>query len=275
MQINLVICPSSLYFLFIYRNEIISFNFSRLGRKMGNENEIGQYLLIGFTFSLYIGLFLKKYIYLPFSLIFAFLGLTTGSKAFIIGLAIIAIVMLFSFFGRKKWYLSCSLVLILVVVFIFVIQLPGFEFFKVRILDFLNFIGLADTNNVDYSSYYRVSMFLEGCRLFAFHPIIGWGTNGFMLNSSYDCYSHNSISELMCNYGLLGIFSFFLIIYYVCKKRNDEHNIFRICMQTLLIIFLFFGVMFTSKLYFMRIALLCGVNIEDISSKEGKIIFIK
>lgn len=63
----------------------------------------------------------------------------------------------------------------------------------------------------EMSGLYRLEMFAEGLDIWLESPLVGSGNEAFRLESGFGTYSHNQVSELLANYGLLGFLAFYSI----------------------------------------------------------------
>lgn len=265
----------SIYFFLSYFREIITLDFERLGGNFGNENAIGQYFHLGIIIGLFLWLSNKKIIYLLLSLFMLVLGMTSGSKTYIFGVLIAIIVFTILFFGRKKWYITVSLSVAGILLIVILVNLLGFEMIKTRILDFLNFIGLANTGNMDYSSYTRMDMMISGISYFSKRPIFGFGYGGFAINSMYNTYSHNTIIDLLCNFGLCGFVCFEYSFFSLIKSNvvNKNNKIAKYMLLVSNIFFHFTSVLFSSKIFYISLAIMCALDKEEIDFTDKKKLF--
>lgn len=266
----------ALYFFISYFNEIITLNFTRLGSMFGNENAMSQYFHLGIILGIYIFYKNKNHLYLIISLVMFMLGLTSGSKTYIFGLLLSLLVFVILVFGKKKWYMSCTLILCGLSTLIFIINLPGFEIIKTRINEFFGFLGIKDNVAKDYSSLGRADMFISGLNYFSKKPIFGYGYEGFAFNNVYLTYSHNTISELLCNFGLCGFICFeYPLFNLLSNKRNilKEDNIAKYMILSSNIFFHFTSVLFSSKIFYISLAIMCSLDKEEISFENNEKLF--
>lgn len=265
----------SIYFFLSYFREIISLDFERLGGNFGNENAISQYFHLGIIVGVFLWLNSKKIIYLLMIGFMLLLGMTSGSKTYIFSVLIAFFVFMIIWFGKKKWYFSVSIFIVGIICLIVLINLPGLETLKIRMLDFLNFIGLANTGNMDYSSYTRTDMVISGISYFSKRPIFGFGYGGFAANSFYNTYSHNTIIDLLCNFGLCGFVCFEYPFFSLLTNYKMDKNC-KIVKYMLLISNLFYhftSVLFTSKIFYISLAIMCALDKEEIDFTDKKKLF--
>lgn len=266
----------SLYYFISYFNEIITLNFTRLGSLFGNENAMSLYFHLGIIFGLYIFYKNKNYMYLLMSLFMVALGLTSGSKTYIFGLLLSLLVFVIFVFGKKKWYISCILIFSGIGILVITINLPGFEIMKIRINEFLGFLGILNNGSRDYSSLERVNMFITGLNYFSKKPIFGYGYEGFAFNSIYLAYSHNTISELLCNFGICGFVCFEYPLFNLLSNKKSvskEENVTKYMILISNIFFHFTSVLFSSKIFYISLAIMCSLDKEEISFESNEKLF--
>ena len=205
-----------LVFAFTYRYELIHLQFSRLGSKFGDINDIALFMGLGCVMSFSIFLYAKKwYFKVPCAvLFFAFVlcGFSSSSKSFLFILAICLLTQIFVFFGKKKWWISIFISAGLISLFFIFINLPFMSGFKQRLLDMFSTLTQDQRisgSNTDLSTIDRLNMFLDGMTMWLRKPIFGYGIQGFFRASSYGGgWSHNHFSETLASFGIVGAFLF-------------------------------------------------------------------
>ena len=219
------------------------FNFSfenRIGDEFGNLNSVGVMLSIGSTISCYYIFKNKKYYFflLIFPIVFGFLLIITGSKTAIVTYILGFLLSLYFLFGKKKilWYFLT--LFILLVLFIIVIFLPPFQSIKDRFVSMLS--TLFGGSSYDLSTAQRYTMFADGLYLWQKSLIFGHGSESFSILSSYGTYSHSNISELLCNFGLLGFCIYYFPFVNCFFKKNKSSY------WSLILPFVFTYVLFSS-----------------------------
>lgn len=248
-------------FLIHYRENILHFDLSRrLGGYFGDENDIAILLGFGFMYSFYNAIHNKKVLNIVLlalaTLLFAFCGMLTGSKIFILILFFGSSTCIFIRFGKQRRWISCLVIFGIILVGIIVLMLPAFSTLRSRLESFLNtFVVESNTyTRVDYSSIFRIYMFQDGIEMFFRKPLFGFGIWGFAtyggLNNGW---SHNHISEGLCNFGLVGFTLFHipfissLYCYFKSEEKKKYGNAF-----SLLVFFLVSMIslsFFTQKIY--------------------------
>ena len=133
------ICVFLAAFIFHYRSSIIHLDFSqRLGGYFGDENDIAILLGFGFVYSFYSSINSKKvYFIVPFALasaLFAFCGLLTGSRIFILILVFIIALTIFLRFGKKRWWIATLVVVGFLASVVALLMLPVFTTIRNRLI---------------------------------------------------------------------------------------------------------------------------------------------
>lgn len=267
-------------FLVVYFRDLLSLNFDRLGSAFNNVNEVGLFFTLGLLLSWYYLLRSKKWFFLLFICLFLLLGLTTGSKQFLLSSIPISAIGVCMFFGKKHWYLSLITLTVLAVAVIGCLQLPVFATIKRRAIDFLNFLGFVSTSNVDTSSAERLRMIKEAFYLFSMRPLFGYGIEGFTFVSYFGTYSHNTLAELLADHGLIGsfifVFPFLFSVISLAKKRGADKT--DRCLSLLLVILIltvsFSSVLIEDKNYYLIIALLGAVSKQNESIEQFSLLII-
>lgn len=226
-------------YIFVYRNELFSLNFDRLGSYFGDENDIALFMSLGSITSLYFALFKGgKFLKILFGLlcvIFLFCGASTGSKIFILLFVVALFALSFMFFGKKKWWLALIVSIgITVLGLVLIFTIPALSSIKSRLISFVNELfnlRLPGGSSTDLSTQGRFFMFVDGLDMFCRKPMLGWGINGFAVFGGWNNgWSHNNISESLCNFGLLGTVLFHLGFVYAIigyrKTMVKEKNLY-------------------------------------------------
>ena len=274
----------SLLFLIIYRNEIFSGQITRLGSLFGDNNDIAIYLSIGFTLGFtYIfqkHKLLSKIIVAVASIVILACSLLCGSKIVILIMAGICLYNICSYFGKSKWYISLSIVASAFIIVILLLCLPPFKTIKDRILSMIyTLLGIAMPYQIDYSTINRINMFNNGISLFLRRPLFGFGVSGFKTFSTYhNGWSHNHISETLCNYGIIGTFLFHFPIFLVLFKRKNKNDPFFALLLMFIIsmisVALFYEKMFTYLFGIMLSKIdstpLLEIDIKNIGKKNNE-----
>ncbi len=260
-------------FIAVYFKDIVKLNFSgRLGGFFGNENTVAMRLSVSAALMVSIGIYDKKYWLLPFALIPFVLIALTGSKKGLIYIGIITVFAVLSFFRKriKLGLVFCGAAILGMTLLLFLV--PAFETIKSRLVDYVSFLfgNSADTSSFSRSLYKRTAFYLSFKNLF-----IGYGIDGFNVASGIGTYSHDNISELLCNFGLFGLFSFYAIFACIGLKFK---NVIRkpdasIVFYLLLLCYLFTSttaIYYYDKLPFVLFAVCIFIN-ETKNIRDSKI----
>lgn len=250
-------------FIFKYHNELIHLNFSRLGGEFGDENDIALFNSIGLTISFYYLLYSKnlivKILSLPLGLLFAFCGLASGSKIIIVIFAIMSIFCLVRKNGMKKWWLSIIELSLLIGLIILLFSLPAFETIRTRFLSMINLFTdkKIDGTFRDGSTITRFYMIVDGIQLFLRKPLLGFGLGGFASRGGImNVWSHNHLSEMLCNTGIVGFVLYHLPLIYSLKFIGKDRKYEKYLMLIVLFFVQMISVALTSEKFF---AFLIGV----------------
>ncbi len=253
----------ALYYTYFYRVEIFSLNFSRIGGYFGDENVIGSYFAMTYAIGLYYTFFKKKYLLIPVLAVLLFLGVTTGSKAFLLMVFVITVAQIIMFFGKKRWYISVGIFVALIAIFIPLSKMKFMEFIMVRIKDLIDMIT-SKNQAADVSTSSRLFYIKEGLFLFLRNPVVGLGAFGFAQNSLYGYYSHNSIVESLSNFGFIATcFWLYPLGKTIKSKKDKSQRALYISIFMFVFISEFLLVQFIDKFYYIQLALLCAFNINE------------
>lgn len=257
-------------FIFKYRIELISLNFNRLGRIFGDENDIALFLGFGLISSLYFGFnFSRKTIIfnifnLLFSIPFIICGFSTGSKIFVFLLLFCIIFFPFFLCGKKKIWLAILIIVFMFGLFVLMINLPVFSTIKDRLMSFISTLfgkNIGGGKTGELSTIDRLDMFLCGIQMWLRRPLFGWGPWGFAtFSGGKGGWSHNNISESLCNFGLIGSFLFhfgfvvsFMSYIKTKEKKRKTLSFLVICFY---LISMFSVALSTQKIYSLIIGML-------------------
>ena len=265
LLISLAFFLFSLFFIFYYRREIIDFksytnsNF-RLGSYFDNPNAIGVYAIIGISTSLYLFLFSK--IKLRFLLVIPIgtsllVGLTTGSKSFFI--SFLFMVLVFFFFKFKNHKLIYLLIVAgLIGVSVLVLSLPFMSTIRDRLLKAFGTISGTGAR-VDTSTVERVLWMDYGFFLGAKKIIFGYGVGGFAIYSGVGTYTHSNFSEILCDFGVIGLLLFYAPMVILFIKAITNRKIDKAFVITFFLYYLlanFSSVYYYKKIYYLILAFL-------------------
>ena len=88
--------------------------------------------------------------------------------------------------------------------------------------------------------------------------LFGLGAHGFATFSGVGTYSHSNLSEVFCDFGIVGLACFYSV-WYICflnsSKVKDNYKLFAISFLVVEIVHSFFAVLFSSKISAFELAL--------------------
>lgn len=266
----------AIYFVIYYRNDFLSLiggKNIRLGRYFANENAIGSFMTIGIGTSFYLIFerFKKRYLFLllPIAAFFV-VGFSTGSKAFLLSTFIILIVFLL-LNSKKHPFISISIFVGIIIAIILLFQLPFLSSYKDRIIYSISglFGGATDTSTITRKTWQEYGFCLGSKNL-----VTGYGCNGFSIYSGVGSYTHSNISEVFCDFGIVGLILFYLtpIICTIKTFKNKQISFFVIGFCVYFILTGFLTVNYYSKSTFLLMALL--VHLTEKGERNGKIFVI-
>jgi O-antigen ligase len=232
----------AIYFFAVYHSEILSLDFSRIGSLFSNVNRVGDSFAISFAATIMLIFFFKpKKLFFKIALwavAFVFLAFSafTGSKAALLIDVVSLLAAVFVLLGSSKRIWFIVLVIATFFVLLGLSKIPGLDVVFSRFTDMFYFL-LGDARE-DPSSSERVSMFAQGFYYFGQRPLFGNGIGGFSNIGTYGVYSHNTISELLCDFGIFGFLTYEApVIYTVIKMDKKDRQIFGIGLVLLVVIF--------------------------------------
>jgi len=289
--LSLAIFGFAVYFIFHYRKEILNFsNYGnegfRLGTYFDNQNAIAGVCIVGLSASLYLFLFyktkIKYFAIIPF-LAISLVGVSTGSRTFVVALAVVILTMLF--FKFKKHKLLYLLVVVLLIVFaIILLNLPFAYTLKQRLERFFSTI-FTNTNRVDTSAIERIVWFDYAFVLGFKNIITGYGVDGFGIYSGVGTYAHSNLPEVICDFGIIGLFIFYaplvcLLYSSIKNKKATISYVFPIFAYYLFVSFS--NVFYYNKFYYFNLAFMYyltfydedkKVELVDLKEKVNHIVF--
>jgi hypothetical protein len=252
-----------IYFFIHYIDKLATLDLfnSRLGDYFDNENAIGFYFTIAYTLSLFSALFYKHKLELLFiipTVLFLFLGVLTGSRAFILSVIFGSLFVLYIKLKNHK-LIFLAIVICFIVITIILLNLPVFKPVKDGFDRALFTMFGIGNSKVDASTLQRYVWSQYSLYLGGKNALFGYGASGFGIFSGIGTYSHNNFGEVLCNFGIIGFIlyyaNFFLPLTMSIRKKDEEMYIIAI----LVIVYLlrsFFGVTYYAKEAYLVIALL-------------------
>ena len=231
-----------------YHSYIFSFDFDRLGALFGDVNDVGLMIATGGLFALYLSfaykpLIAKVSLWLLYVVFAAFIFLT-GSRGALLVFGFGFVVFLYQMLWKNHKILFLMLVLVFVSLAIGLLYMPFMSDLRERIFGILGSI-LSHGTIGDSSASKRLNMMFEAFEIWAKNPVLGHGCASFAVLSNQSTFSHSTISELLCSYGIIGAFFWIApMVYYVTRGNAKAKTIARM---------FFFGFMFPASFSFVLI----------------------
>ena len=246
------------YFVILYAPELIKDGNSigRLGEELGNVNNVGMTFCFATIFCLFLTYKYrgKAYFLLIPAVIFVGCLVLTGSRGAYIVLAAVLIAYLYLFVGKGNLLIYVLALVSLFCLLFLILQIPELAAFRKRF--YAMFTAPESPYNADRSSLERMSMFIDGLKLWTKELFIGHGVGGFKYNTAYPHYSHNTISEVLANTGLIGAIMFFypyVRTSYLNFKKGMKKPLFTLFVIVLVTSFLN---LFQSIIFYNKISIL-------------------
>ncbi len=249
----------STYYFIHYFSEIAHYSGQRLGSFFGNENDVGINLYFGFVLAAILVISFKQYWMTPLGLFILFISITTGSKKVIILSFLFLILLVFILFGKNK-IVSIALIGTIVILLILFFALPAFESIRIRLF---SGIFIFSSNKVDASSINRLLFFKSSFYLGSRSLLFGYGGSAFAKMSGFNAYSHNNLGEILCDFGIFGVISFYIsypIIGFFTNKKNNAHTLVNYSFLMTFIFCSFTAIFFDTKIYYVLFALSFFLN---------------
>ncbi len=266
--IALALFSFTIFYLIYYVNDIFDFRgfFSgknRLGSDFDNQNGVAVFAVVLFGVSSYLFAFYKKRTRFLFVLPIVtslWVGVTTGSRTFIITSYIIIAILLFFYFYKHK-FVYLVLLFVLTTSIIFALNSLAENRLWAAIETFFGIAQKSDTATLSRELYLDYGLLL-GAR----NAIFGFGVNGFGLASGVGTYAHNNFAEVLCDFGIIGLVLFYLpflvfIVRTICFKKIDKSFVFLFVIYYL--IASFSNVIYYKKLYYLILAFLFYLCFEE------------
>lgn len=210
----------------------------RLGSDFDNENSLGFTFLTGLVSTLGLA-FCKtkrgmlKTLYISFSsLLFVVAIVLTGSRAALLGSFVTLLT--FAFLTLYKNHIIALIVVFISILIscIIVLNLPAFASLKTRLLSLFS-LGSAQAK-YDASVTGRISMIFDGFQYSMKRLFFGYGAGGFSSITNHNSYSHATLPELLCNYGMIGFILFLSPFFVILIKSRRNKFVFN---NTILLVF--------------------------------------
>jgi len=224
---------ASFYILFNFLHNYGLSRFYRLGGVLGNENTMGIIIGIATTFSFYLLVFEKKYLYIFPIIITSIMVLLTGSRTALV-FVVLNIIFLIYFKNRSSFKGKLKAVVLILLLFLLsyylILNIPIFyTVMGRRVENILGFFGNSGTN--EGSILMRNYMVKFGIEKFKEKPIFGWGIANYKVLLDQDIrqrgYAHNNYIELLVDVGIIGMVVYYLMyIFGLFKLKKIKIGIY-------------------------------------------------
>ena len=251
-------------FLIYYFPQILSnirnISAFRFGNEFDNTNSLAFTFLTGIVCNFVLCIFYKEniglliYFYISIFILSISIFLT-GSRAALLGLLISIITYLIVSLYKKHKIILSIILLFLIVIIVVVLLLPPFETIRKRFFSLFTFT--SSDSKYDASLSIRLSMFVDSIQYWFKHLFFGYGDGGFASITNHGSYSHSTLAEMLCNFGLVGSFFYlFPLIYPMTKNRNvNNRNAFFILFFGVFLIGLIGTVLLQKKSFYILLAI--------------------
>ena len=257
---------------FIYYQSDI-FSGERIGEVLANVNMLALIFFISLSFLTYFMISRKNwFLMIPGLIMFIFIILTGSRKGF---LSIVLFILLMSLFLSKNWMKGIVKTLIVVVVLLTIFKMVIMKnevFYSVlgkRIVTMDNYF--SGNQQIDRSTAERAFMYQFGIEQIRKRPIWGYGLDNYrvlLLNSGLgrETYSHNNYIELLVNGGVIGLFLFYAMYFYlfwILKKYLKQKHLMAtiLVINNLIIIILGMAMVhYTDKIFYLLLTMGYGIN---------------
>lgn len=218
-----------LYLIYVLLNvDLSQLGEDRLGvdflGSLWNANDVGIKLCFGFALALYFAFEQKhiawKLILFAIGLLFAGVGLFTGSRK--VFLMLMGIAVLFMFLYSKHKFIGMAIAIASAIAFYFAImEIESlYNVLGQRIENMLE--GLFGQGTTEGSFNTREEMIRLGFGWFLERPLFGYGMSNFSvlyeIEKGWSTYSHNNFIEILINGGIVGFILYYFIYAYIFVK---------------------------------------------------------
>lgn len=263
---------ATVYFIILRKDIFVLSNFGRMGKPFEHPNTLSTYMVIASMLTMYLVFFFEKnikYVLLLPLAMFIVIGLTTGSRAFIIFAFIILIALSIFRFKKNKWVLLGILAGILIL-FVLLLTLPMLENLRFRLFNGIATV-FGTSTQPDNSVLQRTTWFSYGFTLGGQKFLTGYGVDGFAKASGVLTYSHSNLSEIVCNFGVIGAILFYLPITwlgYLNIKKYTKYSPLVFVFILYCLLASFSNVFYYNKLFYLILAF--TIFLAESKNSEGK-----
>jgi O-antigen ligase len=199
------------YTLYVYggwNSFVAAMSSERIAAVINQANIFGYYAALTVCFSFYLAFYKGKAGFYILMLVPLIMALGSGSKRAVI--IILLGVVLLTYLKNRNKKLGKTIIYVSGVALCFygIMQIPLFSVISERMESLVNFWG--NTGYVDSSTINRQIFIDTGWGLFLKRPIGGYGLNYF--SYLYNTYSHNNYIEMLVSGGIIGLFSYYILV---------------------------------------------------------------
>lgn len=230
---------------------ILDLDFGRIGGEYGDLNTIGLIMAASILCALYLALVSKKMLFKTSLAILSifFLGFIflTGSRGALVTGALIFLVYLFlELWGKHKLLLILTLA-VLAALMLLVLQLSVFSDLKERLIQLILGIFNGSQSSGDYSVDTRIRMFMEAIEIWSTNPILGYGGSAFSALSNQATWSHSTLADLLCSYGIVGALLWSYPMFHMATSKARDKKIIVLFLLPYVIPSIFHSVIYYDK----------------------------
>lgn len=221
LQIAMTVITISIIILYLHLDSTGQLEAEgRLGQDLtGNANTFAAIFMIGAFCSVYFVYFAKNKSFKILALILFVLqlyaiALAGSRKFFLMPVALIGVLKIFSTGKSKRKFLFRNVIIAAAILFV-----TWWALFNVGFLyDAIGYrmegmvAAITGEGEADASAEVRMEMIRKGIELWKTSPLVGHGIDTYKNLSGYYVYSHNNYTELLCNLGLVGVAVYYWFI---------------------------------------------------------------
>lgn len=219
-----------------------------------NIRHFSDFISICFFSSLFISIFINdkriKFIYAIFSILILACILWTGSRAAYVGIFFASLVVFFNFNKKVKIYILFIYFAALILSFYFQTNNPSLGFLR-------SFSKNINTSANQFSSG-RYQLYKEILEWISYKPIMGYGGEAVRLLNLKFLQAHNSILQILLEFGFIGLFFIILIFYlFYTDFKHKKLNPIQIFCTTIVLNILIASLFNGGAYYVVTMSLMC------------------
>lgn len=215
------------FLLFVSRFHISNLNtnyFVNVNR-ICNSVSISLIFLVVYIFNSKINI-LKLITSIAFIALFGFFLVILGSRSAFISFIVVSLINFFcKFWAKHKKLIIVTTIVLIVSIVIIILVVPSIRNTFSRYIDFVSF--LTGDSKADSSARERFNMQITALYHFLESPLFGHGIDGYMNDGPFGVYSHNTFTDVLCNFGFIGFILYevpLLYCFYSFVKSPNKKN---------------------------------------------------